>query len=284
MRSFSALICLTGVLSAFTPTSAIAQERAYFVTYDHYLEEPGSLEIALANTTGLPKNNHAVYNAPWLELGYGFTGWWTGELYVEGVTTGGDGNGFTGWRWENRFRPLRGEHRVNPVLYVEYESINDASRIQKEIVGSGGIAYEPIRELRGHPAHELEAKLILSSVVGAWNVSENIIFEKNLSADEGVEFGYSVGVSRPVGALASGATCHFCAENFVVGVEGYGGLGSTVALARDQQRHYVAPVLGWHVTGRSTLKASIGVGLTETSDRYLVRVGWSYELPIRGGK
>jgi hypothetical protein len=284
MPSFRALVCLTVVLEAFDATSASAQERAYFVTYDHYLEEPGNLEIALINTTGLPKNDHAVYNAPWVELEYGFTGWWTGELYLEGVTTRGDGDGFTGWRWENRFRPLRGEHNVNPVLYVEYEGINEASRIQKEIVGSGGIAYEPISELRRHPAHELEGKLILSSVVGAWNVSENIIFEKNLSADEGVELGYSVGVSRPIGALASGATCHFCAENFVLGVEAYGGLGSTVTFARNQQRHYLAPVLGWHVTGRSTVKASIGVGLTETSDRYLARVGWSYELPIRRGQ
>jgi hypothetical protein len=284
MPSFWVLICLTSVLCTFPATSATAQERAYFVTYDHYLEEPGNLEIALANTTGIPKDNHALYNAPWLELEYGFTGWWTAELYLESVTTRGDGNGFTGWRWENRFRPLRGEHPVNPVLYVEYERINEASRIQKEIVGSGGIAYEPIAELQRHHAHELEGKLILSSVVGAWNVSENIILEKNLSVDEGVEFGYSVGASRPIGTLASGATCHLCAENFVVGVEAYGGLGSTVDFAKDEQRHYVAPVLGWHVTDRSTLKASVGIGLTEVSDRYLVRVGWSYELPIRGGK
>ncbi len=40
---------------------ARAQERAYFVTYDHYLEEPGNLEIALANTTGVPKNSPAPY-------------------------------------------------------------------------------------------------------------------------------------------------------------------------------------------------------------------------------
>ncbi len=52
----------------------------------------------------------------------------------------------------------------------------------------------------------------------------------------------------------------------------------------DEQRHYVAPVIAWHVADRSTIRASVGVGLTESSDRYLVRVGWSYELPLRGGK
>lgn len=283
MSSFR-LVCLCLSSTLATVAGASAQEGPYAVTYTHYLEEPGNLEIALANTTGIPKNNHSAYHAPWLELEYGVTGWWTAELYIEGVTTRRDGTGFTGWRWENRFRPLRGEHRINPVLYIEYENINEASRIQKEILGSGAIPYEPIAELRQSPAHELEGKLILSSVIHGWNVSENFIFEKNLSAAEGVEFGYAAGVSRTIGALASGTNCHFCAENFVVGVEAYGGLGSTVAFAKDEQRHYVAPVVAWHVADRSTIKASIGVGLTENSDRYLVRVGWAYELALRGGK
>jgi hypothetical protein len=283
MRSFS-VVCLWTVLIFAAVARASAQEGPYFVTYTHYLEEPGSLEIAVANTTGIPKNNNSAYSAPWLEVEYGVKGWWTTELYVEGVTTRRDGNGFTGWRLENRFRPLRGEHRINPVLYIEYESTNEASRIQKEILGSGAIDYEPIAELRRSPSHELEGKLILSSVVHGWNVSENVIVEKNLSADEGIEFGYAVGLSRAIGALASGTNCRFCAENFVVGMEAYGGLGSTLEFARDEQRHYVAPVLAWHVAARSTIKGSIGVGLTESSDRYLVRVGWSYELPTRGGK
>jgi hypothetical protein len=270
------------LLSAFTVVPAAAQERAYFVTYDHYLEEPGNLEIALATTTGVPKNGHAVYTAPWIELEYGFTGWWTAELYLESVTTRGDGNAFTGWRFENRFRPFKGEHRVNPVLYVEYEHITEASRIQKEIVGAGGLPYEPIAELQNEHAHELEGKLILSSVVGSWNVAENVIVEKNLSKSEGVEFGYSAGVSRAIGTLASGTSCHFCAENFVVGAEIYGGLGSSAGFSSSEQRHYVAPVVSWHVTGRTTLKASTAFGLTENSDRYLVRFGVAYELPIGG--
>ena len=283
MRLLRPLLIVTLLVGILHADTARAQERPYFVTYDHYLEEPGNLEIAVANTTGLPKHGHAVYNAPWLELEYGFTGWWTAELYLEGVTTRGDVNVFTGWRWENRFRPLRSEHRLNPVLYVEYENINEASRIQKEIVGSGAIEYEPIEELRRVHAHELEGKLILSSVAGVWNVSENIIFEKNLSEDEGVEFGYSVGVSRPIGTVASGRSCSFCAEHFVVGVEAYGGLGSTEGFEAGQQRHYLAPVIGWHITPRTTIRASAGFGLTQASEHALLRIGVSYELP-RGGR
>ena len=194
----SCLLPFCLLLAPFAST-AVAQERAYFVTYDHYLEEPGNLEVAVANTTGVPNGDHPVYNAPWLELEYGVKGWWTVELYLEGVTTRTNGSGFTGWRWENRFRPLKGEHRVNPVLYVEYENINEATRIQKEIVGAGALSLEPIAELHQEHAHELEGKLILSSAIRGWNVSENIIFEKNLSASEGIEFGYSGGVSRALG-------------------------------------------------------------------------------------
>ena len=259
---------------------ASAQERPYFVTYDHYLEERGSLELAVATTTGLPKRGERAYTAPWLEIEYGLTGWWTAELYLEGVTTRGSGNAFTGWRFENRFRPLRSEHRVNPVLYVEYENINEATRIQKEIVGAGGLHFEPIAELKGEHAHELEGKLILSSAVRGWNIAENFIMEKNLSASEGVEFGYAVGVSRLLGTLARGTSCHFCLENFAVGAEMYGGLGSTQDFARSEQRHYFAPAVSWRLGNRTAVKASLGIGLTETSDRYLVRFGFAYEFPV----
>jgi hypothetical protein len=255
-----------------------AQERAYFVTYDHHLEERHDFEVAVATTTGVPKHHESVYTAPWLELEYGVAERWTTELYLEGVTTRNSGGGFTGWRFENRFRPFHDEHRITPVLYVEYENINEASRIQKEIVGSGSLPFEPIDQLQEEHAHELEAKLILSSAIGAWNVAENFILERNLSENEGIEFGYSVGVARHLGGVPHPAGCRLCAENFVVGIEAYGGLGSTEAFAHDEQRHYLAPVLSWRVSRRSTLKTSVGVGLTANSDHALIRVGYSYEL------
>src|SRR6266571_8382586 len=86
------------------------------------------------------------------------------------------------------------EHRINPVLYLEYEGINEASRIQKEIVGNAPGFGEPNSELSQTHAHELETKLILSSDVHNWNLAENFIVEKNLSAEEGFEFGYALGV------------------------------------------------------------------------------------------
>src|SRR5262245_16596094 len=124
VRSYCALL----LLFLFTLTlAASAQERPYFVAYDHHLEEPGNVEIAIASTSRVPRDGQPAYFAPWIELEYGVTSRWTTELYLEGVSTSGDSTIFTGWRLENRFRPLKREHWINPILYVEYENINEAS-------------------------------------------------------------------------------------------------------------------------------------------------------------
>src|SRR6201984_3183583 len=102
-------------------TLSHAQESPYFVTYDHHLEEPGNLEIETYNTSGIAGAGQNNYVAPYMELEYGVTGRWTSELYLEGQGTVGDSAVFTGWRLENRFRPLKREHWVNPVLYPEDE-------------------------------------------------------------------------------------------------------------------------------------------------------------------
>src|SRR5207245_2042093 len=148
-----------------------------------------------------------------LELEYGWTPRWTSEFYLEGQSTRGDSTILTGWRFENRWRALAGEHRINPVLYFEYENINEASRIQKEVGGHAETSSERNADLRRERARELEGKLILSSNVRDWNISENFIVEKNLVASEGVEFGYALGVMRPLARLATGKPCRFCREN-----------------------------------------------------------------------
>src|SRR5256885_3124103 len=189
--------------------SVTAQQSPYFITYDDHLEEPGNLEIGISNTTGVPRTGERAFFAPYLELEYGAKGWWTTEFYLEGQSTRGDSTIFTGWRWENRFRPLAREHPINPVLYLEYENVNEATRIQKEVVGNAPPVGTPNSELQQEHAHELEAKLILSSNIHDWNVSENFIVEKNLSGDEPYEFGYSLGLSRPLATMVSGAPCRF---------------------------------------------------------------------------
>src|SRR5438128_10372860 len=161
------------VLCLWLAGHAAAQENPFFVTYNHHMEEPGNLDIELSSTSGVPRNGQRFYSAPYLELEYGVTAQWTSELYLEGQSTWGDSSVFTGWRFENRFKPLKREHWINPVLYLEYENINEASRIQKEIEGGGPDLTSRNASLTPGHAHELEGKLILSSDYRDWNISEN---------------------------------------------------------------------------------------------------------------
>jgi hypothetical protein len=255
-----------------------AQEAPYIVTYDHHLEEPGNLEIATWSTVGIPCDGQKLFFAPYSEFEYGVTARWTAEFYLEGQTTSGESAVFTGWRLENRFKPLKREHWINPILYFEYENINEATKIFKEVVGNAEISDETNAELAKVPAHELEAKLILSSNVHDWNLAGNFIVEKNLSKEEGFEFGYALGISRPLSKIASAEECRFCRENFNVGAELYGGLGSTNGFGFHETAHYLAPVISWQVSNNSSLHFSPSFGLTNVSYPVLLRFGYAYEI------
>jgi len=278
----SRILALTLLIG--TAASLHSQEAPYFVTYDHHLEEPGNLEIATWTTVGIPRSGQNLFFAPFSEFEYGVTGRWTAELYLEGQATSGDSAVFTGWRLENRFRPLKREHRINPIFYFEYEGINEATKILKEVVGNAEISNERNAELAAVHAHEIETKLILSSNIHDWNLSENFIVEKNLSSDEGFEFGYALGVSRPLSKLASGKECRFCLENFNAGLELYGGLGSTNGFGFHETAHYLAPVVSWQVSDNSSIHFSPSFGLTNVSYPALLRFGYAYEIRGFGSK
>lgn len=264
--------------------SCLAQESPYFVTYDHHMEEPGNLELEVSSTTDIPRSGQKYYFAPWTEFEYGVTARWTAELYLEGQSTWDDSTIFTGWRLENRFRPLKREHWVNPVLYLECENINEADRIQKELEGAAPDVSSPNSVLRAIKDHELETKLILSSDVHDWNLAGNFIVAKNLSRGEGFEFGYSLGFSRPLATMASGSNCRLCRENFSAGMEIYGGLGSTLGFGLKDTAQYAAPVFAWLISDNATLRFSTGVGLTHQSSPVLFRFGYSYEIQGIGSR
>jgi hypothetical protein len=272
--------CLFLVLAAFLSfgLSSAAQERPYFVTYDHYLEEPGSLEIEYFSTFGTQRAGNNFHSF-WTELEYGVTGWWTTELYLDGQTTFHDSTIFTGFRSENRFRPLRHEHFLNPVFYIEYEHISGADKILKEVEGHDGEAdfLDPNADSRKEHKNEIEMKLILSSNFKGWNFSENILAVKNL-ANEPWEFGYALGASRPLALKASAKRCSFCPQNFAAGLEMYGGLGDRYHFGLRDTSHYLAPVLAWNLPSGWTLRVSPGFGLNDNSHRFLMRWGVAREI------
>jgi len=255
-----------------------AQEKPYIVTYDQFLEEPRNLEIEYFSTFGTQRAGNQ-YHSYWVELEYGATAWWTTELYLDAQTTFNDSTVATGIRWENRFRPLRREHFINPVLYVEYEHINGADKLLKEVEGHDVESdFSPSNsQARREIKNELELKLILGSNFKGWNVSENFLFVKNL-AGEPWEFGYAVGASRPLALKAAPRRCNFCPQNFVAGAELYGGLGDTASFGLRETSHYLAPIVAWNMPSGWTLRASPTFGLNDNSRRFMIRWGVAKEF------
>jgi hypothetical protein len=276
---FGVLGCFLLFLLPFgLPSAARAQENPYIVAYDHYLEEPGNLEIEYFSTFGTQRAGND-FHAFWAEFEYGATAWWTTEFYLDGQTTFNDSTVFTGVRWENRIRPLKREHFINPVLYVEYEHKSATDKILKEVEGHDVESdfLVPNAEARREHSNEMELKLILSSTFKGWNFTENTLAAKNLS-NAPWEFGYALGTSRPLALKASAQRCSFCRQNFIAGAEMYGGLGDRHSFGLHNTSHYLAPVLAWNLPSDWTVRLSAGFGMNDQSHRLLLRWGVSREI------
>ena len=274
-------LCAAAIWFAVVPdSSAHAQEPPYFVTYSQVLEEPGNLEIALKSLAAAPKDANAFYS-PTLELEYGATPWWTTEVYLQGQSTANDSTIFTGFRWENRFRLIPRELPVNPVFYIEYEDINGADKSLLEIVGHDSISDLQITNAEGRPEveRELEMKLILSSYLKSWNFSENFIVEKNVQKPEPWEFGYALGVARPLANYAGAKNCILCRQNLIAAAEMYGGLGTSDGFGLRATSHYLGPSIGLDLQGRyPSISFSPQFGLSDNSAGVLWRFKVSYEV------
>jgi hypothetical protein len=266
----SVLICEARVLAA--------QEPPYFVTYSHVMEEPGNLEIASQNLGAAPKNANPFYSQT-VELEYGVTAWYTAEVYVQGQSTVNDSTVFTGFRFENRFRPLRSEHWINPVIYVEYEDHSQADKSFMEITDHQVISDQEISNdaLRKSVERAMEMKLILSSNFNGFNVSENFIAEKNLT-NEPWEFGYAVGASRSLASAGNRKDCTFCRQYFSVGGELFGGLGTRYDFGFGGTSIYAGPTLGYQAPHHVAVTVGPEFGLNDNSARVLYRLKVAYEF------
>ena len=268
------ILALLGLVVA-----GLAADTPYFVTYSHKLEEPGNLEIATNEVLGTPKGGKTFLNTL-LEIEYGVKTWWTTELYLSGQSTRDQGSVFTGYRLENRFRPLLREHWINPVLYFEWVDVNEADKSLREIVGHDSFQdqLEPNNETRHARKREAEGKLILSSNFRGWNVSENFIAEKAINHASPWEFGYALGTSRALALTASAKKCLLCRENFALGAEMYGGLGTRHDFGLRDTSHYVAPTIAFVLPNNTTIEFSTGFGMNDRSHGVLWRFTVAHEL------
>src|SRR5215469_2677984 len=271
--------CLLLAICSFFWAAARAQEPPYFVTYSDVMEEPGNLEVSYKGINAAPKNANA-FNSATVEFEYGLKAYWTTEVYLSGQSTQNDSTVFTGYRWENRFRPLMTTHFINPVLYVEYENTNKADRSFLEVMDHDSVSdlYLTNAQGRGETERSLELKLILSSNTHGWNISENFITEKALNESEAWEFGYALGVTRPLSLAAGNKQCTFCRENFQAGVEMYGGLGTTNGFGWKQTSQYLAPIIQLNIPKGPSIGFEPAFGLNANSVGVLWRFKVSYEI------
>src|SRR5260370_2085783 len=80
------LLILLLLLCSSSLSSVWAQESPYIVTYNHYLEEPGNLEVEYFSTFGTQRGGNDFY-AFWTEFEYGATASWPRELFLDGQPT-----------------------------------------------------------------------------------------------------------------------------------------------------------------------------------------------------
>jgi hypothetical protein len=284
LKCWKTQACVRGILPLILCWLAVGrahaqQEPPYFVTYSSVMEEPGNLEIENQNLTAAPKNVRAFF-APTVEFEYGGAAWWTTEVYLQGQSTQFDSTIFTGFRWENRFRPLPREYWINPVIYIEYEDVNQADKSYLEVTGNTSIdrLSIPNAALRKEIERSIEGKLILSSNIKGWNLSENFIGEKAVNENEPWEFGYAVEASRPLAFKASAKGCTFCLQNFSAGAELFGGLGTRYNFGIGQTEQYLGPTFALNTPRGLTYKFSPEFGLNDNSAAMLWRFGVSYEI------
>jgi len=258
--------------------SSCRADGPFFVTYTTQMAETGELEVENRSVGGHPSGVN-LFGATALEFEYGATRWWTTEFYLDGQTTQNENTVFTGYRFENRFHVFKKEHWLNPVLYTEFEHLNEADKTMLEIFGHDVISdlAAPTAEARHQRNWELETKLILDSHFKGWTLAENLMAEKNLGGGPW-EFGYTIGISRPLVRRAAPGNCAFCAGSLIAGVEVYGGVGTIDNFGLQQTSHYVGPVFLWSPAHGTAFKVSPNFGLTGASATFLLRVGFAFEV------
>jgi hypothetical protein len=77
---------------------------------------------------------------------------------------------------------------------------------------------------------------------------------------------------------ASPKLCNLCRENFIAGVEMYGGLGDRHSFGLHDTSQYIAPVVAWNLPSDWTFRLSPGFGLNDNSHAFLLRWGIAREF------
>ena len=210
------------------PARGEAHLRNWLDTYGYYTLERGKAELETYTDRIRPADGSAYWQNQ-TEVELGITDHYSLGLYGVAV----DGQGFSGWRAENRVRFAEpGAWPVDTAGYLEY---------------SGGVA--------GKMDDEVEAKLILSKDLASWNVTANPFLEVTREDQADGSKGWN---GHPGIALA---TAHRTSDRLTEGVE--------VVFRRNESR--VIPGLYINLLPEVRLNLGVGFGLVSQADRTQLR-------------
>lgn len=274
--------CVAVSVFVILPSSVWAGNGANFILYNHHTAEAGEKEVMLMNDLGQEPDG-TRYAAQMIEFELGVTDSWTSEFMIEGQSTSGEGGyHFTGFRWENRYRPFEYGTFMNPVVYVEWEDLGEDTKYLMEV--SGRVDAEEHEKTRPRE-RILETRLILGEDIGdRLDAAFNWINESDL--DTGVTaFGYALGLNYKLSAQPGSPVKHIEEEHGYhpevrLGLEVFGGLGDSdrgVTADADVTQHYLGANVMFHATESAMIKFGGAIGLTNVSqDLFRVAIGYEF--------
>ena len=284
--ALAAILCVGG--------EAWAGNNGWFTTYNSEIEK-GEIELMFMTDITAPSrfrredDGFGTYMSHMVELEYSPFNQFATEFMIEWFEDFETSDAkFTGFRWESRYRIFKKEVPLNPMLYLEYEDLDPATRYKMEV--SGWID-PPYAETGGEPDREriLETRLVLSQDFGPVNVAFNWINETDLENGH-TPFGYSLGAMwmlhhheehehEKTKSSEEKEEEEEHGEGVGLGLELYGALGDTKSfgLTPSRQEHYVGPIFMYHLNDHWMFHTQLAVGLSKASDN-LFRMNFGYEF------
>jgi high-affinity iron transporter len=246
-----AVIAILGLASLALPAR---EAQAHFKVYAPYVDYR-ELEIEYRGSRGVdadPTKDDAQKHL--LGIGYGFTDWWSAEIYAEWARDPGDETVFDAFEFESLFRFTEpGEYWLDFGALVEFER-TDAS----------------------DDPDEIEAKLLFAKDFGKFSTAYNLSFVRQVGsgASDDVEFEHAFQLRYRLDPL------------FEPGIEIYGEFGPIDDMPDfDEQEHRIGPIVaGVLRLGDQGMKLKYNVGylfaLTDETEDGAVKAQLELEFPL----
>lgn len=212
---------------------AHADLRPYLVTYGYYTPEKGEKEIEQWTESFTGKDGKTDYRSR-TELEYGVSDRLAAALYFVNEKPYGESVKFDETKLELRYRLTQSGDRFWDIAgYVELAQPGDS----------------------GEPS-EIEMKAIFSHEFPGYNLTLNLIGEKEMESGSNTEFGYAIGIAP------------YQQGRMKYSIEAFGG----------EDGHYVMPALWISPGANQNIGVGLAAGLTHSSDRLQVRTMYAREF------